>query len=112
MTNLERAKQFLPFDALKGFYRMIKKTEFIDEGKKELIDDGVKMLEEKLNQLKKGMMVKIIFFDNNHYELKEGLISRLDKTFNTITIVKDTIAISDIYDIYFEEMETNDCVSA
>ena len=38
-SNLNRAKQFLPFDSLKGFYDLIEKEEKLKDNKKELSED-------------------------------------------------------------------------
>ena len=99
MSNADRAKQFLPFDALKGFYKMVRRSEFVIEDKVYLDSDGINELLFKLNQVKKGMMVEIKYYLNDHYETKEGLVSQIDYFHKTITLVKTKIYIEDIIDI-------------
>ena len=105
MKNSDRAKQFMPFDALKGLKEEIKKREKIKVSKKELSPDGIEMLEYKLQQLKKGMMIKVIYFLNNEYLALEGMVSNIDLIEHTISIVKTKIPIKDIYDIMGEEIK-------
>lgn len=99
MNNSDRARQFMPFDALKGLKAEIKKREKIRVPKKELSPDGIEMLEYKLQQVKKGMMIKVIYFSENEYLVLEGMVSNIDTIEHKITIVKQAINIKDIYDI-------------
>ncbi len=105
MANSDRARQFMPYDALKGFKEEIKKREKIRVPKKELSPDGIEMLDYKLQQVKKGMMIKVIYFSNNEYLVLEGMVSNMDPIEHKITIVKETILIKDIYDITGEEIK-------
>ena len=105
MKNSDRARQFMPYDALKGFKEEIRKIEKIKVPKKELSPDGVEMLEYKLQQVKKGMMIKVIYFSNNEYLVLEGMVSKIDTIEHTLTIVKKIIPIKDIYDITGEEIK-------
>jgi len=104
MSNIDRAKQFLPFDALKGYYKLVKNSEIIDQEKIELDEDGIKQLLFKLNQIKKGMMVKVIHYVKDHYEIEEGLVSKIDFQLGIIYIVKTKIYISNIIDIDGEDI--------
>ena len=45
MTNKERAKIFMPFDALKGFREMLQNQEIIKVEKKELSEDKIKEID-------------------------------------------------------------------
>jgi len=105
MANSDRARQFMPFDALKGLKEEIRKREKIKVPKKELSPDGVEMLEYKLQQVKKGMMIKVIYFANNEYLALEGMVSNIDIIEHKITIVKQAIPIKDIYDITGEDIK-------
>ena len=105
MKNSERARQFMPFDALKGLKEEIKKREKIKVPKKELSADGIEMLEYKLQQIKKGKMIKVIYFFNNEYLVLEGMVSNIDLIEHTLTIVKKKIPIKDIYDVSGEDIK-------
>ena len=60
MANNPRAKQFMPFASLKGYFDLIREEQRIKEPKKSLSEEGATVLSFKLNQVKKGMLVKII----------------------------------------------------
>ena len=53
MENNLRAKQFMPFDALKGYKEAIKEKQKIVVRKKELSDDELELLSIKIKQIKK-----------------------------------------------------------
>ena len=101
----DRAKQFMPFDALKGYKAAIKKAAKVVVDKKELSEDAKEFLDYKLQQIKKGMMVKVIYYFKDEYIKIEGLVSDFDKIYGTLTIVKTKIPIKDIYDIISEEIK-------
>ena len=59
MSNSDRAKQFLPFDALNGFQLALREKEKIIVDKKELSEEMKEELSKKLNSLEIGDKVKI-----------------------------------------------------
>ena len=61
MSKLERARQFMPFSALKGFYTLVREKELIKEDRKEIIDG--EELSKKLNLLKKGMLIRVKYYN-------------------------------------------------
>ena len=105
MENNLRAKQFMPFDALKGYKEAIKEKQKIVVRKKELSDDELELLTIKINHFKKNMIVKIVSFLNNEYILVNGMVSAIDFSNKTITIVKQKLNFSDIIEISCEEIE-------
>ena len=78
----DRARQFLPFDALKGFKEAIKKRQKVKVDKIELSDEMAVELSYKLNQVKKGMIIKVIHYDNEEYIETFGIVSEFNETFN------------------------------
>ena len=106
MTNKERAKIFMPFDALKGFREMLQNQEIIKVEKKELSEDKIKEIDLILSKLKKGMLVKITYNNNlSSYQTIEGVLTNIDIIYKTITIVKNKINIVDLYNIEIVEEE-------
>ena len=104
----DRARQFMPFDALKGYKEAIKEKEKIKVDKIELSEDAIEELNKKLSLLKNGMMVKIIYFKDNEYLLIEGLVSKIDIYERYLTIVKTKIFFDDLKDIQSDEIKLND----
>ena len=63
MNRQERAKQFMPFDALKGLKEALKAKEekLTRVAKRELSEEQQEILSEVITQLEKGMLVKATF---------------------------------------------------
>lgn len=97
----DRARQFMPFSPLKGYYDLIEKCEMIKEAKIELTDDMLEILSQKLNKIEKGIMVKVKYYDVDSYLEMEGMVSNIDRVYNNLTVIKTVIKFEDIYDISF-----------
>ena len=69
----DRAKQFMPFDALKGFKEEINKRNKIVVEKRELSEDDYKELQRKICLIKEGMIVTITYFDNKELIIQDYL---------------------------------------
>ena len=106
--KLERAKIFLPFDALKGFQEELREKEKVLVDKKVLSIEEKEKISKKLIQIKKGMMIKVVYFKDNEYIECEGMVSKIDKIQKTVTIVKTIIAFKDIYTISGTEIRDFD----
>ena len=99
MTNIERAKQFLPFSALKGYYTLIKEKEKIIEKRKVLSEDELDRLQNEFLKINIGMIIKVKYYFIDHYEEIEGMVSKIDLIYKKIQIVKTEININDIIDL-------------
>lgn len=104
-SKLERAKIFLPFDALKGFQEALREKEKVLVSKRILSNEEKEKISNKLIQIKKGMIIKIIYFENDEYIELEGIVSSIDFVYKTIKIVKKEILFSDILDIKGENIK-------
>ncbi|MBQ8568746.1 MAG: YolD-like family protein [Oscillospiraceae bacterium] len=95
----KRAVQFMPFSALKGFYELIGEQNRITEPKRQLSEDREAYLSEKTMLIKKGTMVRVTFYNKDHYEICEGMTAQCDTVFRRLVIVKRVIPFDDIWDI-------------
>ena len=95
----DRAKQFMPFAALKGFYDIIDRREEVSVPKKELSEDDCAALSAKLSAIEKGQVLQVIYYHDGAYVKQCGCVSRVDFTFRKLTLVKTEINFDDIYDI-------------
>ena len=72
IKKADRARQFMPFAALTGYYEVIKQREKIIEPRKELSEDEAEILSSKLGSVQKGMLqthnYKFIFCKDNLIE--------------------------------------------
>ena len=102
IKKADRARQFMPFAALTGYYEVIKQRENIIEPRKDLSEDEAEILSSKLGNIQKGMLITLTYYKEDCYETLTGLVSNIDSIYRTITIVKTKIVIDDVYDIRTE----------
>lgn len=96
---VDRAKQFMPFASLKGYYDMTRRREHISEPRRELSEDDAEELNRKLCAVQQGQMLKITYYRTDHYEDITGMVSEFNTPFRRLTIVKTVILFEDIIDI-------------
>lgn len=99
MTRAGRAKQFLPFDALKGFQEALSEKQIKSDDKKELTDDSYIKLQEEWNKINKNSVVKVKFYKNKRYVDIQGKITNIDYIKKKIKINDEVISACDIIDI-------------
>lgn len=101
MNRQDRAKQFMPFDALKGLQEELRKREErrsrID--KKILSDEMAEKLSVDLLKLRKNARVRLVFYRNGHYLDMEGDVVEVNFTYHYIKIGNEKIFFDDIYEI-------------
>ena len=96
-SKLNRAKLFLSYDALKGFKEKIHERERIIVNKPILSEDQLYELDWKIKQLKVGILVSIVYYDNNQFVYKEGIVTGADFEYKKeIRIVDKYIKINSI----------------
>lgn len=100
MSNLDRAKQFLPFDALDGFQEFLKQKEKIIVEKKELSEEVKEELSRKINSLEIGDKVKIVHYKNKQYKIDIGKFNQINRMQRFIIVGNTKIAIDNILKIY------------
>lgn len=95
----DRAMQFAPFAALKGYYESVRKQERITQPKKELCDDDAKALSVKLNSISVGMSVIIRYYNIDSYVSISGVITEINEPYHRLKVNKTLIPFADIYSI-------------
>ena len=94
---VSRAKQFLPFDALKGLQEALREKEIEHEEKIELSEEILAELNNNFNKIEIGSKVRIKFYKNMKYIEISGIITNIDYIKKKIQIdQKQNINISDI----------------
>ena len=94
-----RAVQFSPFAALKGYYSCIKEKKKIKEPRRIISEEDSEILSKKLNYVERGNIIKVVYYNIDHYEEVEGTVSDIDYDFHQLTIIKTVINFEDIYRI-------------
>lgn len=102
MPREERAKQFMPFAALKGFHDLLREKERIVVPRMELSEERKEELDQKLNQIQKNDIVTVVHFQNGEYVKVKGMVSRIDISSRILKIVNTKIAFEDIGDLEIE----------
>ncbi len=103
MSREERAKQFMPFAALKGYPEALRRKEKIIVPKRELSEEYGEELDRKLHEIQRNDMVSVIYFCRGEYLKVTGMVSRMDPTARILKVVNTKIPFGDIYDIEREE---------
>jgi len=101
MNLYDRAKIFLPFDALKGFREALKKQEKIKVDKKVLSAYQKEEIMTTIKNAKLGSIINLEYYslEDNDYLSLEGVLTKIDDFNKSITIVKKEILMEDIYKI-------------
>lgn len=99
-SRADRAKQFLPFDALKGFQEALREKEIEYEEKKELSEESLMELEKQFNKIEKGSKIKIRCYKTTKYIDIKGIVTNIDYTKKKIQINEsENINMCDIINI-------------
>ncbi len=102
----DRARQFMPFAALRGYYDLIREQQRVPEPRRDLADEDVERISRHLAGLAKGDMVRIRHYDRDAYVDTEGVVARMDPVERTVTVVRQQIAFDDI--LYVEKINPDD----
>lgn len=97
--RVSRAKQFVPFDALKGFREALAEKERILVPKIELSEEMMEELDRKLHNLAPGEMVSVVYFHNDEYVKITGIFVKVCETSRIMQVVNTKIPLDDIREI-------------
>ena len=98
-SKLQRAKQFLPFDSLKGFYELIEKEEKQKDNKKELSEDNLNDINKTILNINKNDNVLIKHYHNETYIETIGKVRKIDKINKIIYLDNTKILFDDVINI-------------
>lgn len=104
MSREERAKQFMPFAALKGYEDALREKERIIVPKVELTEERKAELDFKLHQIELKDIITVIYFTNGEYLQVTGMVSRMDADARILKVVNTSISFGDIYDLQGEKL--------
>ena len=101
MNRADRAKQFLPFDALKGLHEELAKREERHNRveKVELSEDKQLEIAHVLERLEPNFRVEVVFYYKGHYLDIVGDIVKVNPYSKFILMGQQKIFFSDIKDI-------------
>ena len=102
MPIAERAKQFLPFAAVKGLTEALEKKEKVPVPKMEISEERAKALNEKINCIQKGTVATVTYFCMDTYIQLTGTVDQIDPIYRTLEIKDTIIKMDDILDLELE----------
>lgn len=99
MSRADRAKQFMPFAALKGYPEALRKKEQIEVPRAEFSEEYKEKLDKKLRQVRRNDIVTVVYYFKGRYLKVTGMVARIDETARILRIVNTKICFEDLYDI-------------
>lgn len=96
MDRENRAKQFMPFDALKGLREALAEKERVLVSKKELSEEEKDDLNRRLRQIRKGDRVTVEYIQSGEYVMITGMVSCIQETSRLLELVNTRISFDDI----------------
>lgn len=96
MSQADRAKQFMPFAALKGYEEALRAKEKVVVPKMELSEEMAQELDRKLHQIRRNDMITVVYYNGEEYIRITGMVSRLDPDARVLKVVNTKILFEDI----------------
>lgn len=78
MNKVDRAKQFLPFDALKGLQEALREKEIEIEEKKDLSEESYTELQNEINKVERGSKINVKYYKDKKYVNISGIVTNID----------------------------------
>ena len=98
LSRMNRAKQFLPFDAVSGLQKALREKEIEYVNKAELSEEQIEQISSILTMIKDGENIKVVYYVDNQYKEIYGKVKK-------VNTVKKSIIINDI-EIFFTDIFT------
>ena len=103
MNREERAKQFMPFDALKGLNEELRRREkkMLREEKRILFEEEAEKLSSRLARLQVGDEVEAVFYENGYYLTVVGKVESVNRHFGFLQLDGRRLYFCDLYRLRF-----------
>ena len=88
MAAADRAKQFLPFAALKGLPEALAKIV--------LSEDMAEELDQKIQKIVPGRIISVVYFHQGEYLKVTGMVARFDRSSRILQVVNTRISLDDV----------------
>ena len=99
MSRQDRAKQFMPFAALRGLAEAIKEAERETVPRPELYEEEAEVLDRKLRRLRPGQRVTAVYYRGGGYVTRGGEVLRLDPVLRELRITEDRIQFDELREL-------------
>lgn len=101
MPRSRRAKQFQPFNALKGLYEAIAEKEKTSSPRRYLGEDRIAEIDQTLQELERGQLVTTVYYseEERNYLFLTGPVAKIDPVWRILYIRDTGISFEDILDL-------------
>ena len=99
MSQADRAKQFMPFAALKGYEEALRAKEKVIVPRIELSEEMAQELDRNLHQIRNKDVLTVVYYNGEDYVKITGMVSRLDPDARILKIVNTKILFEDMVSI-------------
>lgn len=101
MTRQDRAKQFMPFDAMKGLQEALREREEKHSRvmRRERSEETLSELALEVSKLSKGDKIEVLYYHAFHEQRLTGTVDRIDTVYHYIMVDGVKISFDDIYDV-------------
>lgn len=101
MSPSRRAKQFAPFDALKGLKEAIAAKERHPEPRKELSEEMIAELSKTLSELRRGQQVTVVYYGSMEQEYLQltGTVVKVDPYWKLLQVGNVGVDFNEIIQI-------------
>ena len=106
MSRLQRAKQFVPFAALKGFEALLSAVARPKESRVELSENQIEEVNKVLQIVRSGDWVRIVYYDKHKYTELIGPVEVINKRLQLLAVQGVEISFRDIKAINLYDMTT------
>lgn len=96
MKRADRAKQFMPFSALKGLEDELSLVEKTPCARRELLEDEAEQLNRALLDLEPGAVIEVECYKNGDYVTLSGPLLSIDTAYRRLQLGDMEIRIADI----------------
>ena len=92
----DRARQFSPFAALRGYYDLVHERERVIERRRPLTEEEARALDATIANLQRGVMVRAVFYEKDACRTIVGTVSQVDMIYHDLWIVRTRIPFADL----------------
>ena len=96
MSRLQRAKQFMPFAALKGFEDLLAAVARHKEPRVELSEDQMEEVNKVLQAVRCGDWVRVVYYDKHKYTELIGPVDMISEQLQIVSVREVVISFRDI----------------
>lgn len=99
MSPADRAKQFMPFAALKGYEEALRRKEKIVVEKVELSEEMKDELDRQFKQISHNDIITVVYYAEEEYLKITGMVAKIDVDARYLKVVNTKIPFENIYSI-------------